>query len=143
MGGELNLHGHDEHLLSQLGLGALYKGLSRSDVRSHNVQRRQILHGIARSLLPGTIQHSTRFEGLNPRQDGRFSLVLEQNGDKSDGYDDSDDDDSARGAIFDVLVLAFGLSGSTWRLIPGREAATVGLIGDARMQFSFEPFFGW
>ena len=143
MGGELNLHGQDEHLLNQLGLEALYRRLSRSDACSHNVQRRQILHGIAESLLPGTIQHSIRFEGLHPRQDERFSLVLEQNCDEGDGYDDNNDVNTSEEAVFDVLVLAYGLSGSTWRLIPVREAATVGLIGDARMQFSFEPFFGW
>ena len=128
--GELNLHGLDRHLLKELSLNSLYEQLVRSDACPSIVQRHQLLRGLEKSLFRGTVLNSCRLSSVTLHSSGKLSLDLESN---------SCNLDRKR---FDYLVLAYGLSPKTDYLIPPKIAHRVAVIGDARVQFGYELFFG-
>jgi hypothetical protein len=94
--GELDMHGLERGLLAELGLARLASALPRRRARPRNVQRRELLSGLAASLGEEGKGTAVR-KGLCVREvslsaNGGLALALAENDD-----DDDDDDDAWQG----------------------------------------------
>ena len=141
--GEVNLHGLDKVLLKDLGLSSLCTDLVRYPSRPKYVQRREILSGLASSLKPETIRYSSCVSAMaeSEESDEGGSIVLTV---ECEPGEDEDANGCDRELLAcDFVVLAYGLTAVTASLVPLSLAANVVLIGDARVQFGYEAFFGW
>ena len=129
--GELNLHGLESSLLNALGLHELQGALTRCPVRPRNVQRRELLRGLADGLRPGIVHTGCSLSAVALGSSGRLALTMTQA--------------DAAALEFDTVVLACGLTALASVAVPGADAVArrVLLLGDAREQFGAEPFFGF
>jgi len=171
--GELDMHGREHGLLAELGLARLADALPRRRARPRNVQRRELLSGLAASVAEeGTtaVRKGLCVREVSLSGNGRLALALAESDDDDDdgawqgqqrrggGGGEPAPDDERRAAAAggelecDVLVLAAGLTALAAVRVPeeGDDAGAgavvarrVLLLGDAREHFGAEPLFGW